>query len=71
MTTDGYRLMAGGYCDYLKGGLVYQAIPTIVATYGYIVKMFPPDVMGQKILLNYLIYTSNLFSIFLQLYIII
>jgi hypothetical protein len=35
MTTQGYRLKAEGYLGYLKGGLVYRDIPTIMPMYLY------------------------------------
>jgi len=43
MTTWGYGLKGQGYFDYLKGGLVYRDISTIVSMYCYQEKQISPD----------------------------
>jgi len=47
MTTWGYGLKGQGYCDYLKGGLVYRDISTIMPMYPYQEKQISPDVLNS------------------------
>ena len=48
MTTWGYGLKGQGYFDYLKGGLVYRDISTIMPMYPYQEKLISPDVGDTK-----------------------